>query len=61
MTHETEITPEMIEAGVSAFYDYDSRFEEARDAVAAIYLAMQKLRQKIVPHWKFRCRRLPFS
>jgi hypothetical protein len=41
-TTDIEITPEMIEAGLSAFYDYDSRFEEPRDAIPAIYIAMER-------------------
>jgi hypothetical protein len=35
-----EITPKMIEAGVSAFLDYDPRFELREDAVEAIFRAM---------------------
>jgi hypothetical protein len=37
---EIEITPAMIAAGVSAFLDYDSRFEGEAEAVADIYRAM---------------------
>jgi hypothetical protein len=37
---EIEITPAMIEAGRSAFCDFDSRFEDVEDAVREIYWAM---------------------
>ncbi len=33
---EIEITPEMIEAGVSILFDYDSRFSNERDIVEKI-------------------------
>ena len=36
----TRITPEMLEAGVSAFVSYDSRVESAEEAVTWIYEAM---------------------
>jgi hypothetical protein len=34
--NEIEITPEMIEAGVSILLDYDSRFSNERDIVERI-------------------------
>jgi hypothetical protein len=37
---EIEITPDMIAAGVTAFLDFDGRFESEADAVADIYRAM---------------------
>ena len=37
---EVEITPEMIEAGVSELIEYDSRFESTESAVERIYYAM---------------------
>jgi hypothetical protein len=37
---EIEVTPEMIAAGVSAFLEYDSRFENEACAVEDIYRAM---------------------
>jgi hypothetical protein len=37
---EIEITPEMIEAGASALFDHDSRFEGEEEAVARIFRAM---------------------
>ena len=37
---EIEITPEMMKAGLSAWYDYDSRFESEEDGVRAIFVAM---------------------
>lgn len=39
-----EITPEMIEAGVLAFYDWDSRVEEASGLVVQIFQAMAAAR-----------------
>jgi hypothetical protein len=42
--HEIEITPEMIEAGVRAFLNYDSRFEEPADCVTDIFTAMMATR-----------------
>jgi len=35
-----QITPKMLEAGVSAFVSYDSRVESAEEAVIWIYEAM---------------------
>ena len=35
-----EITPEMIKAGVTAFLNFDSRFESEVEAVMDIYKAM---------------------
>lgn len=40
---EIEITPEMIEAGVCAFYEFDSRFDGAEVAVARIFQAMKRM------------------
>jgi hypothetical protein len=37
---ETEITPEMIAAGVGALVAYDERFDLEEDAVVRIYTAM---------------------
>ena len=37
---ETEITPEMIEAGVEEFVSYDSRVEMPEDCVAEIFRKM---------------------
>lgn len=37
---EIEITPAMIKAGVSAFLNYDSRFERESDTVFEIFEAM---------------------
>ena len=37
---EIEITPEMIEAGVATFYDWDSRIEEPSGLVRQIFQAM---------------------
>jgi hypothetical protein len=45
---EIEITPEMIEAGMSALYDFPitEPFEsEMREAVAAVYGAMSSIRR----------------
>ena len=39
-TEEIEITPEMIEAGVSVYLERDLRFESEGNVVANIYLAM---------------------
>lgn len=41
-----EVTPEMIEAGEMAFYDYDPRFERAPNMVARVYRAMAAARQR---------------
>jgi hypothetical protein len=38
---ELEVTPEMIEAGVRAFFEFDSRFEGEREAVIRIFQAMR--------------------
>lgn len=38
--NEIEITPAMTKAGVSAFLNYDSRFERESDAVIEIFEAM---------------------
>ena len=37
---DIEITPEMIKAGVTAFLNFDSRFESEVEAVMDIYKAM---------------------
>lgn len=37
---EVEITPEMIDAGVSAYLDFDLRFGDIEDRVSAVYCAM---------------------
>ena len=37
---EIEITPEMIEAGVAEFYEYDERFAPPEVAAIKIFLAM---------------------
>jgi hypothetical protein len=42
---EIEITAAMIAAGVSAFLDFDSRFEGEADAVADIFRAMMEARE----------------
>ena len=42
---EVEVTPEMIEAGLTAFFDCDVHTEEMSDVVKAIYLAMQVAQQ----------------
>jgi hypothetical protein len=39
---DIEVTPAMIEAGVSAFFDFDPRFEDEEKAVERIFLAMLK-------------------
>jgi hypothetical protein len=36
----TEVTPEMIEAGVEVYCDRDFRFEDREDLVVKIYTAM---------------------
>lgn len=41
---EIEVTPEMIEAGLAAYYAYDHRLEEADAMVAKIYRAMMNAR-----------------
>lgn len=40
----SDITPEMISAGVSALADYSDDFESMEDAVLRIYLSMERLR-----------------
>jgi hypothetical protein len=40
---EIEITPEMIEAGVAAYRDRDSRFMRDRDIVEDIFISMALL------------------
>jgi hypothetical protein len=42
-TNEVAITEEMIEAGISAFLDYDSDYETPREAAEQIYEAMYRL------------------
>jgi hypothetical protein len=37
---EIEITPEMIRAGVAAYYAWDSEKEEPEALVAAVFFAM---------------------
>ena len=37
---EIEVTPEMIEAGVSEFCSFDRRFDDEAEAVRRIFLAM---------------------
>ena len=44
--NEIEITPEMVEAGVSEFVKFDRRFDDEEDAVGNIYIAMEKVRIK---------------
>lgn len=41
---ELEITPEMIEAGVSEFYSFDPRFEDADAVVVRVFSAMLRTR-----------------
>ena len=43
-TEETEVTPEMIEAGVGAFWSFDARFEDAEDVVRRIWCGMNAAR-----------------
>jgi hypothetical protein len=45
---EIEITPAMVEAGVSAFVRYDSRFVGPEEAVAEIHEAMVRAHQSSV-------------
>ena len=40
-TNEIEITPEMIRAGVAAYYAWNSEKEEPETLVAAIFFAMK--------------------
>lgn len=44
---ETEITPEMIEAGRREFTGFDSRFDTPEDAVCEIYLAMSRAKSSV--------------
>ena len=39
-TTEIEVTPEMIEAGERAYYDFDKRFEMPSNLVERVFLAM---------------------
>jgi hypothetical protein len=39
------ITPAMIDAGILAFSEYDSDYEQPSDAVREIYVAMVKARE----------------
>lgn len=41
---EVEITPEMIEAGLSAYYAYDSRFDPEEELPRRIFVAMLRAR-----------------
>jgi hypothetical protein len=43
---EIEITPEMIEAGISILFDYDSRFSNERDIVEKIIRLIEPTSQK---------------
>ncbi len=38
--NENKITDEMLKAGISVFYSYDSRFEEAEGFVIRLFEAM---------------------
>ena len=49
VAEEIEITPEMVEAGVSALLDYDSRFEGEDTAVVRVFEAMLGARVKTAP------------
>lgn len=40
---EIEITPAMIMAGIAAYCEWDSRFEEADGLVVSIFQAMEKV------------------
>lgn len=40
---EIEVTPEMIETGLSLLYDYDPNFSNGRDIVKAIFLGMASI------------------
>lgn len=44
---EVEITEEMIEAGEEEFTGYDSRVDDLRDVVRAIFLRMNKIRERL--------------
>ena len=37
---EVEVTPEMIEVGILALYEYDPRFSNEKDIVIKIFSAM---------------------
>lgn len=41
---EVDVTPEMIEAGLKAMYEYDSRFEPYDNMVHDIFRAMTAVR-----------------
>lgn len=41
---EIEVTPAMIEAGVAALYDYDSRFEPIDNVAENVFRAMWAVR-----------------
>ena len=41
-----EVTPEMVSAGLAAYWDYDSRVEGPEDAVREIYLAMRRAKTR---------------
>ena len=43
---ETGIAPEMIEAGLDAYYARDSRVESDRDIVVRIFSAMYALKKR---------------
>jgi hypothetical protein len=43
---EIEVTPEMIEAGINAYCEWDSRFEETEGLVWQIYEAMELARRE---------------
>ncbi len=40
------ITPEMIEAGEEEFTSYDSRVDDLKDVVRAIFLVMYRIRKR---------------
>jgi len=44
---ELEITPEMIEAGEEEFTGYDSRVDDLKDVVRAIFLRMDRIRKRL--------------
>jgi hypothetical protein len=46
ISDEIEVTPEMIEAGMTAYRAYDHRVEEPVSLVWAIYEAMERLRPR---------------
>ena len=43
-SEEIKVTPEMIEAGVRAFWSFDTRFEDAEDVVKRIWRGMNAVR-----------------